>query len=120
MKTKKELKQAYKHMKFRMGVFQIRNTVNDKIFIEGNIDLDSIWNRHRFQLNFGNHPNEALQLEWNTYGEAKFVYEILDEIKPSETEITNYNKEIKLLEQMFIDELQPFDDKGYHRRKKIS
>ena len=119
MKTKKELKNEYKLMKFRMGVFQIRNTVNNKIFIESSTDLDSIWNRHRFQLNFGNHPNDALQKDWKALGENQFIYEILNIYEPSETVITNHIKELKLLEQMFIDELQPFDEKGYHNWRKL-
>jgi hypothetical protein len=117
MKTRKELKNEYKEMKFTMGVFQIRNTVNNKIFIESSNDLKAIWNRHRFQLNFGNHPNEALQQEWKEYGEDKFSYEILGEIKHTETP-GDYSKEIKLLEKMYIEELQPYDEKGYHLRSK--
>jgi hypothetical protein len=33
MKTARELKDEYKKMKFRMGVFRIRNIKNDKCFI---------------------------------------------------------------------------------------
>ena len=43
---KKDLKQDYKQMKFRMGVFQIRNTLNNKIFVDSSMDLVAIWNRH--------------------------------------------------------------------------
>jgi len=117
MKTKKELKEEYKQMKFRMGVFQIRNTVNKKIFIESSVDLVAIWNRQRFQLNFGNHHNAGLQADWKEFGEEKFVYEILGEIEQTETGNTDYAKEIKALEELFIEELQPFDEKGYNRKK---
>lgn len=102
-----------------MGVFQIKNTVNDKIFIESSTDLISIWNRHRFQLNLGSHPNAELQKDWNAFGEDKFSYEILSEIKHLESEIIQYQKEVKILEGMVIEELQPFDDKGYNKRIKI-
>lgn len=30
MKSKKEIKDSYKEKKFQIGVFQIRNTVNNK------------------------------------------------------------------------------------------
>ena len=118
MKAKKEFKEEYKQMKFRMGVFQIRNTVNNKIFIESSTDLISIWNRHRFQLNLGSHPNSGLQKDWNELGEDKFKYEIVSEIKQSETEIVDCQKQIKLLEVMVLEELQPYNDKGYNRRSK--
>lgn len=114
--TRKELKDEYKQQKFRIGVFQVRNTVNGKIFIEGSVNLDKIWNRHRTELNFGSHSNKALQQDWKTFGEENFVYEILDEIKQEEGKNLDHNKEIKQLEQMYVDELQPFDERGYHKR----
>ncbi|SEW05347.1 GIY-YIG catalytic domain-containing protein [Chitinophaga sp. YR573] len=113
MKTKKELKEEYKQMKFKMGIFQIRNTLNNKIYIEGSINLNAIWNRHKMQLNFGVHPNPDLQQEWK---EEHFRFEILAEIGHKDDEVTDYNKEIKLLESMYIEELQPFGEKGYNKR----
>ena len=117
MKTKKEVREEYKQMKFRMGVFQIRNTVNNKIFVEGSNDLVAIWNRHRFQLNFGNHPNKALQADWKELGEDKFKYEIIGEVEQTDTGNVDYRKEVKVLEEMLIEELQPFDEKGYNNRR---
>lgn len=114
--TKKELIAEYKQTKFRIGVFQVRNTVNGKIFIEGSVNLDKIWNRHRTELNFGSHSNKALQEDWKTFGADSFVYKILDEIKQEEGKNVDYNKEIKQLEQMYMDELQPFEERGYHKK----
>lgn len=114
--TNKELREEYKNIKFKMGVFQIRNIVNGKILIEGSPNLDKIWNRHHVQLNFGNHRNVELQKDWNTYGESNFVYEILGEIQEEEGKLLDNTKEIKILEQMFLEELQPFGEKGYNRQ----
>ena len=100
-------------------MFQIRNTVNNKIFVESSIDLVAIWHRQKFQLNLGSHHNEALQKDWNEFGADKFVYEILDEIDQREPATTDYRKELKALEEMYLDELQPFDEKGYNRKKII-
>jgi len=114
MKTKKELKEEYKQIKPRIGVFQIRNTVNGKIFIEGSVNLDKIWNRYRVELNFVGHRNEALQKDWTEYGEQNFVYEIISEIEQDDTRNIDYAKECKQLAKMFIEELKPYGDKGYH------
>ena len=114
--SKKELKDAYKLIKFKIGVFQVRNTVNNKIFIDSSVNIDAIFNRFRLQLNFGSHPNSLLQNEWKQYGEEQFKFEILAEIKQSETEEKNYALEAKQLAEMYIDELQPFDDRGYHKK----
>jgi group I intron endonuclease len=117
-KTNKELKDEYKLMKFKMGVFQIRNKINNKIYIDSSTNLEKIWNRHRLQLNFGNHPNSVLQKEWNEFGEETFIYEILGEIEETTDVKTDYKKEIKVLEEMFIEERMPFEDKGYNKRPK--
>jgi hypothetical protein len=53
MKSNKELREEYKLKKFRIGVFQIRNTVNEKVFIDSSVNLDAIRNRHFSELNAG-------------------------------------------------------------------
>ncbi len=116
IKSKKEIIQSYKEMKFKMGVFQIRNITSNKVFVEGSTDLSAIWNRHRFQLNNGSHPNVNLQKDWNDSGEQNFLYEIISELTEDET-MTDPRKEVKKLEIMFLDELQPYNDKGYNIKK---
>ena len=37
-------------------------------------------------------------------------------IQQDEASDVDYKKEVKLLEEMYIEELQPFDDKGYNKR----
>jgi len=106
MNSKKEQKEAYKKLKFKVGVFQIKNTATQKILIGSSVDLDAIWNRIKTELKFGNYPNSDLQNDWKEYGEENFVYEILSEIKQGDDGVThNYRKEARQLEEMFIDEL---------------
>ena len=119
MKSKKELQEEYRQKTFPMGVFQIRNVVNGKIFVESSVNLDAIWNRHRAQLGFGSHPSKALQQDWAAFGEENFRYEILSEIKPVEGDGLDYGKEVKVLERMYLDELQPFEERGYNQRPKL-
>ncbi|WP_299314781.1 GIY-YIG nuclease family protein [uncultured Aquimarina sp.] len=105
MKTKKELKEEYKQMKIPMGVFQIKNKVSNKVLIDNSIDMESKWNRHKMELKFGNHRNRTFQKDWNEYGENNFDFEVLSELKNNEEENVNYNKELKTLENMMIEEL---------------
>ena len=114
MKTRKELKEEYKQMKYPMGVFQLRNLTNNKVFIGSSTDLKAAWPALKLQLDIGIHSNSELQNDWTTTGAANFVYEILEEIKESPDKKLNYEKEVKVLEEMLILELQPFGDKGYH------
>lgn len=117
MKTKKELREEYNQRKYRMGVYQIRNKVNGKVFIGSNTDLDAAWNSQEFQLQLGSHRNRDLQKEWKEFGADAFIYEILEEISDTADKIADYKDEIKELEQVYIDERQPYDEKGYHKRK---
>ena len=115
MKSNKQLKDEYKQLKFKIGVYQIRNIVNGKIFIDGTVNIEAIFNRQRLQLNFGNHPNSLLQDEWKTFGEKNFKFEILSEINEKDDSTIDYAKESKQLAQLYIDELKPFGEKGYHK-----
>ena len=117
MSSNKQLKEEYKQKKFKVGVFQIRNTVNGKIFVGSSVNLDAIWNRNKGELKFNGHRNKQLQEEWNSFGEENFVYEILSEIEQKDGDNLDYNKEAKKLEEMFIEELQPFGEKGYNAVK---
>jgi hypothetical protein len=65
------------------------------------------------------HRNEALQRDWNQWGEAAFVFETLSEIEHEDGAATDYNYEVKKLENMFLEELQPFDERGYHNSPRL-
>ena len=86
MNTKKENKNAYKQMKFRAGVFQIKNLKDNKLFLKTSTDLDRAYNSDLFQLKLGSHRNQELQNDWNTIGSDNFEFSILDELKLKETE----------------------------------
>lgn len=115
---KKDLKKAYQQSHRQMGVFQIRNLANDKVFVATSLDLPGILNRHRFQLQAGNHRIQQLQQEWNEYGGDKFAFEILDELTPSSDANRDYREELTFLEDMWLDKLQPFGERGYNEPKK--
>ena len=116
MKTRKELKDEYKQMKPRMGIFAIRHIASGRIYIARATNLDLIWNAEKFKLDSGGHPNHALQKDWNDFGAEQFVFEILHELKPSDDPAQDVRSELKALEELTIEDLQPFDEKGYNRK----
>lgn len=120
MKTNKELKEEYKLYKAPKGVYQIKNLSNEKIFIGSSNDLRAIWNRHQAQLNFGSHPITELQKDWKELGKDNFEYSILTQIKEKDDEPIDIGKELKELESLYLDELQPFGDNGYNKRPKTN
>ena len=68
MKTKKEIREEYKLMKFRAGIFQINNKKDNKVFLKTTSDLDRAFNSDLFQLKAGMHSNLELQRDWNNLG----------------------------------------------------
>ncbi|MBB6215206.1 hypothetical protein HNQ80_001295 [Anaerosolibacter carboniphilus] len=96
------------------GVYQIRNTQNQKIFIASGRNISKL-NGIRFDLKTGSHRNKTLQSEWNQYGEDAFVFEILDSFEEAE-DPKNVTRELKKLEKKWIDKLQPFGEYGYNKK----
>jgi predicted alpha/beta hydrolase family esterase len=113
---KKELKNEYKRTLQPMGVYQIYNSMNEKIFIGASMNLNGILNRNKFQLKMGSHPNRELQKDWNEFVEEDFTFEVLEAIEPREG--LDYEKELKSLEILWLEKLQPFGKQGYNIRKK--
>ena len=113
MKTKKELKKAYKEQKATMGVFQVENKSNGKVLIEGSIDIPAKWNRHQTELKFGSHRNKPLQKDWKELGEENFVFSILSTLEVEEGENLDWKKEVKLLEELVLEELKIEEDGKY-------
>jgi hypothetical protein len=117
MVDKKELIRHYKQNPQPMGIFQIRNISSGKVYVVGAKDLHAKINRMKFQLKSGIHFCKELQDDYNRAGEGDFAFEVLDYLKPREDPTIDYADELKLLEEMWLEKLQPYGDKGYHRRK---
>ena len=115
---KKELKQNYKLTQRPMGIFQIRNLTNEKVFIGKSENLEGILNRHEFALKANGHQNKQLQADWNELGADKFAFEILDELEFQEN--LDVKKELEFLEDLWLEKLQPFGEKGYNEPKMTS
>jgi len=115
---KKELKREYKQHQRQMGVYQIRNTVNDKVLVGAALDLQGILNRHKFELKMGGHRSKTLQAEWQEFGGESFVFEVLDELTPKEDPKYDYKSDLAFLEELWLEKLQPYGDRGYNEKKK--
>lgn len=108
MKSKKEMKDAYKQTRFVMGVFQVVNTADGKRLIDSSMDIPAKWKRHKTELRFGTHRNKALQKDWKLLGEAAFSLEIISELEPLPEEMppNYYQRELKTLMALTLDELK--------------
>jgi hypothetical protein len=116
--SRKDLIREYKETPRRMGVFQIVNLKNDKVFVVSSLNLDGMLNRQRFQLELKGHPNKSLQQDWNEFGAENFVFEVLEELPPRESPAYDYKEDLEVLEDLWLEKLEPYGEKGYNERKK--
>lgn len=115
---KRIAKLEYKHSHHLMGVFQIRNTVNEKLLVASSINIPGKINRIRFQLNANSHPSKRLQAEWNEFGESAFEFETLEPVNPRDDPNYDHAADVEFLEDLWLERLEPYGDKGYNERKK--
>ena len=108
----------YKETPRPMGVYRVRNTTNGKSLIGSSVNLAAMLSRHRAQLNMGAHPNRALQKDWNELGAEVFEFEVLDTLTPSKEIGYDPSDDLQVLEQMWLDKLSPFEDRGYNGNPK--
>jgi len=114
---KRLLKQEYMQAKRMLGVFLIRNTTNNKVYLGSGIDIQGIVNRHRFALSIGGHQSKALQKDRNELGADKFEFEILDQMEPRDEPTFDARRELQFMEEMWLEKLEPYGERGYNERK---
>jgi hypothetical protein len=116
-KTRRELVRAYKESRCPMGVFQVRNATTGRVLLGASADLPAALNHHRAALRFGAHRNAALQRDWNALGPDAFAFEVLDTLTPPSPEPPGWDpaSDLRVLEALWVERLQPFGEGGYHR-----
>jgi DNA-binding MarR family transcriptional regulator len=118
MDRRKELKQQYKDAAMIAGVFQIKNLKTGKILVGSAPNAQGKLNSHRVQLQIGSHRNKDLQMDWKEYGAENFSFDILETIKIEGETSYKDREELKALEELWLEKLQPYVDRGYNRRPK--
>jgi group I intron endonuclease len=84
-----------------IGIYQIRNLINNKIYIGSAVDINQRWGVHLHQLKNGIHHSSHLQRSWIKNGEQNFILEILEEID-------NVNN-LLIREQFYFDTIKPWN-----------
>ncbi|MGY4539520.1 hypothetical protein ACVW0P_003954 [Mucilaginibacter sp. UYNi724] len=103
---RKQLKEDMKDAKPIVGLVSIKNTLNNRVYIEGSVNAKALVNRIRFTLNSGQFKNKKLQQDWNEIGEKYFLFEIIKEIKYDPAVDLNYRKEVLKLEVIALNTLK--------------
>jgi len=83
-----------------MGIYQIKNVENNKIYVGSSVNLNERWRLHKCNLVANKHNNSYLQRSWNKYGEESFSFSVLCKLNTTE-EI------LRIIENMYIYNLAP-------------
>ena len=65
-------------LKGKQGIYKILNTSTDHFYIGSAVDLQRRKSRHFSELRNKKHNNPRLQAAWSKYGEACFVFAVLE------------------------------------------
>lgn len=88
-----------------MVVYQIRNKLDNNIYIGSTVNFSKRKSLHLCELRKNRHSAKYLQNTFNKYGEDNFVFEVLEIIEDKEQLVTR--------EQFYIDKLNP--KYNYHK-----
>lgn len=123
MDNRKEIKMAYKQQKpSPMGIYQVKNKINGRIFVGSSRNLSGTSNSYLTKLEFDSHHNKILHEDLLSHGLDAFSFEILETFDPEEILKDNLRealKELKKLEDKWLNTLQPYGEKGYNNPKKL-
>lgn len=110
---RKELLEEYKQIKTYMGVFQITNKLNEKIYVDSYPNLKNKWLTLQMQLNMGRFANAQLQRDWQEQGGELFTFEVLEEKNVGD--VKDIRWELKQMKKKWLEKLQPYGDRGYNK-----
>jgi hypothetical protein len=115
MADRREMLKKYKNSIKPMGIVQVRNIRNNRVYLTASANTPGTINSIRFQLKMGTFlPSAGLALDWQELGEENFVVEVLDELNPADDPAYDYRDDLKALEAMWLEKLKPFGLRGYH------
>jgi hypothetical protein len=83
MMNRGEMTREYKNSLRPMGIVQVKNIKNGRVYLTASANTAGTINSIQFQLKTGSFlPSPGLIKDWKEWGEKSFVFEVLDELKP--------------------------------------
>jgi len=115
-----EMKRLYKEEHNPdMGIYQIRNKANGRIYVDSSKNLDGTRSSRMFQLRMGKIVfNRELQKDLNAFGAESFEFSVL-EVLPKPNPGDNVEHLLTTAKLRWQETLQPFDGNGYNSRKQF-
>jgi len=77
-RSRKEALADYKRQAPSQGVYAVRCTASERVWVGASPNLHAARNREWFLLRHGDHRDRPLQDAWREFGEDAFAFEVLD------------------------------------------
>lgn len=114
-----EIKRLYKQKSTDIGIYQIRNTVNGRIYVGTSQNLEGTRSSRLFQLRMGKIVfSREMQKDLNEYGAESFEFSVLAVLEPPGPG-KSVEHALSALELQWLEKLQPFGERGYNSAKSI-
>jgi DNA-binding HxlR family transcriptional regulator len=115
-----EIKRLYKESSQEMGIYQLRNKVNGRIYLGSSRNLEGSRNSRLFQLRMGKIVfSRELQKDLNDYGAESFEFSVLAVLDPPEAN-DSIEHSLAALELYWLKKLQPFGSRGYNSARSVA
>ena len=112
-----QLKRQCRQNRPEMGVYQLRNTANGKIYVGSSQNLEGTRTSRLFQLRMGKAVfSGELQKDLNEFGAGSFEFTVLGVLeKPEAGE--SIERSLAALHLQWLEKLRPFGERGYNSAK---
>jgi hypothetical protein len=112
--ARSEIRRLYKQNQPDMGVYQILNRVNGRIYVGSSQNLAGTRTSRMFQLRMGKVVfSRELQKDLNEFGAASFEFSILGILDRQEAG-DHVEQSLAALQLHWLEKLQPFGESGYN------
>ena len=116
MLDKKEIRKEYKNQRQPAGLFAVKNIPDNKMFIGTSLNLPGKLRGVTFELEQGNHAYQNLADDFKRLGKEQFEIFVLDEIEIKDETDRELRKELKDLEEMWVEKLKSEGVSFYNKK----
>lgn len=103
---KKKIQEDYKGRAVTGGIYAIRNTLTNRIFLDASTDLQASQNRFEFAQKTGSCVHYKLQKDWAKQESGSFTYEVLEELQKGDTQTQEeFKSDIGVLMEIWQEKL---------------
>ncbi|MEG8222999.1 GIY-YIG nuclease family protein [Sphingomonas sp. HH69] len=96
---------AYKERKVEAGIYTVRCTSSDQVWVGIAPDLSTIQNRIWFTLRQGGNSHRSLQEAWAAHGSEAFTFEVIESLTDDDDPSYIRNAALKSLHVKWIEKL---------------